>query len=44
MCHVWISALDSAFLVFNYWKVNLKDAEIAFATGQNASGNHDFFA
>lgn len=44
LCHVWISALDSAFLVFNYWKVNLKDADIAFATGQNASGNHDFFS
>lgn len=44
MCRVWNSTLDSAFLVYNYWKVNLKDADLAFATGQNASGNHDFFS
>ncbi|CAM9596496.1 unnamed protein product [Hapterophycus canaliculatus] len=44
MCRVWTSTMDSALLVFNYWKVNLKDADIAFAAGQNTTGNHDFFS
>eukprot|EP00752_Nemacystus_decipiens_P011968 g10609.t1 len=44
MCHVWIVTMDSAYLVYNYWKVNLKDADLAFESGQNASGNHDFFS
>lgn len=44
MCRVWIVTLDSAYLVYNYWKVNLKDADIAFAKGENASGIHDFFS
>lgn len=44
MCRVWIVTLDSVYLVYNYWKVNLKDADLAFATGKNASGNHDFWS
>ncbi|CAM9459693.1 unnamed protein product [Pylaiella littoralis] len=44
MCRVWTAALNHSLMTFNYWKVNLKDADIAFAAGQNASGNHDFFS
>lgn len=44
MCRVWVVTLDAIYLLYNYWKVNLKDADIAFATGENASGVHDFFS
>lgn len=44
MCRFWVSTMDSALLVYKYWKVNLKDADIAFATGNNGSGHHHFFA
>ncbi|CAN0105549.1 unnamed protein product [Ectocarpus fasciculatus] len=44
MCRFWMSTMDSSLLVYKYWKVNLKDADIAFATGNNGSGHHHFFA
>lgn len=43
MCRVWLNTLDSALLIFNYWKVNLKDDSIAFGTGETSSGKHDYF-
>lgn len=44
MCRVWITTLDSAFLVHNYWKINLKDVDLALASGRSALANHDFFS
>eukprot|EP00903_Cladosiphon_okamuranus_P008223 g7916.t1 len=35
LCHVWIIALDAVHLLYNYWKINLKDADLG-STGDTS--------
>ncbi|CAM9836164.1 unnamed protein product [Choristocarpus tenellus] len=39
----WEQILESILLLFNYWKVNLKDDNIVFGDSGKSTGN-DYFA